>query len=254
MSETGSKKIYTNLRDYLAEVKPVSMRLHLGCQEQYLPGYINIDLPPENQTVMGVHADVYSDVRSLVCNPDVADEVRSHHLLEHFLRQEALVLLARWHRWLKPGGLLLVETPDFAESANKFLAANIDDQFVFARHIFGSHEAAWAHHFDFWSEAKYRYVLSRLGYGDFSFEKFSNNLEQKLPSFKRLGIARFEKSLKPFQRFGVNMLPNIVCRARKINSGVDYMGVIRKILAKSLVGRERTIPEVLDAWMKDIHI
>jgi len=37
------------------------------------------------------------------------DEIRSHHLFEHFDRAHALALLIRWHGWLRPGGALTVD-------------------------------------------------------------------------------------------------------------------------------------------------
>lgn len=231
------------------ENNATQIKLHLGCQEKYLEGYVNIDLPPEHHTAQTVKADKYADVRTLEYPKDSIDEIRSHHLLEHFSRQEALVLLARWHSWLKVGGVLVVETPDFEESAKKFVASSIDEQFVLARHIFGSHEAGWAYHKDFWSENKYRTVLGALGYGDFKFEKFSNNLEQKIPAvgaFARKG----EELLKGLSKFGFNFLPNIVCYAKKNQEDVDYKSVIRTILEKSVVGREE---KILEVWMNDIE-
>lgn len=225
------------------------MKLHLGCQEKYLEGYVNIDLPPEAHTVRKAKVDLEADVRKLSYEPETIEEVRSHHLLEHFSRQESLVLLARWHKWLTMGGLLHVETPDFEESAKKFVKANLDEQFVLARHIFGSHEAPWAIHQDFWSEPKYRYVLRELGFGDFRFEKISNNLEAKVPALKGSFIAKQENVLKHLGPLGFNILPNIVCFARKVESNVDYRAAIRRILEKSLVGRETNI---LDVWMKEV--
>lgn len=226
-----------------------SLKLHLGCQEKYLEGYVNIDLPQEAHTVQKAKVDVYADVRTLSYQAESVDEVRSHHLLEHFSRQEALLLLARWHKWLKMGGVLHVETPDFEESAKKFLSGSLDEQFMFARHIFGSHEADWAYHKDFWSENKYTFVLRELGYGDFSFDKISNNIESKLPAFKGTFIAKQEGLLKKLGPLGFNNLPNIVAYAKKVVKDVDYRAVIRRILEKSLVGRET---KIIDAWMKDV--
>jgi len=224
------------------------IRLHLGCQEKYLPGYVNIDLPPEHHTAQQVRADVFEDVRTLSYEPETIDEIRAHHLLEHFSRQETLVLLARWHKWLRPGGVLHLETPDFEAAAEKFLRGSIDDQFVLGRHIFGSHEAEWAYHKDYWSEKKFRFVLSELGFGDFRFEHFSNNLEQKTPFLKGMTVHT-EPILKNLSRFGFNMLPNVVCFASKKQAYIDYENVIKRILAKSLVGRETAI---LDVWMKEV--
>lgn len=225
------------------------IKLHLGCQEKYLPGYVNIDLPPSEHTAQEVKADLYADVRDLDYESNTIDEIRSHHLLEHFSRQEALLLVARWHRWLKIGGLLVVETPDFEESAKKFVVSNIDDQFLLARHIFGSHEASWAYHKDFWSEIKYRYVLNKIGFGDFKFEKFSNNLESKVPLAKSIGLSKAEGVLKKLSKIGFNFLPNIVCYAKKARNESDYPSVITKILEKSMVGRE---VKILEVWLSDL--
>jgi hypothetical protein len=229
--------------------KPV--KLHLGCQEKYLEGYVNIDLPEESHTVRKAKVDIYADVRTLSYARESVGEARSHHLLEHFSRQEALVLLARWHKWLAMGGLLHVETPDFEESAKKFVGASLDEKFMLARHIFGSHEAPWAFHKDFWSEDKFRYVLRELGYGDIRFEKFSNNLESKIPALKGTFITKQEKALKVFGPLGFNALPNIVCKALKVRREVDYRGAIKAILRKSLVGRET---KMLDVWMKEVPV
>ncbi len=227
--------------------KPI--KLHLGCQEKYLEGYVNIDLPPAAHTVQRAKVDLEADVRTLQYDRESVDEVRSEHLLEHFSRQEALVLLARWHKWLKMGGMLHVETPDFEESAKKFVNAPLDEQFMLGRHIFGSHEASWAYHMDFWSEPKYRYVLRELGFGDFRFDKISNNVESKFPALKGSFIAKKEKYLKHLGPLGFNNLPNITCFATKVKQDIDYRAAIKRILEKSLVGRES---KILDVWMKEV--
>lgn len=230
-------------------MEPKPLKLHLGCQEKYLEGYINIDLPPSEHTAQEVKADLYSDVRDLDYETSTVDEIRSHHLLEHFSRQEALFLIARWHRWLKIGGLLVVETPDFEESAKKFIRANTKDQFVIGRHIFGSHEASWAYHKDFWSETKFRYILERIGFSEFRFDKFSNNIEGKFPLTKNFGLSKAEGLLKSVGKLGFNFLPNIVCYAKKSKAVDSYHGVIKSILEKSLVGRES---KILEVWLEEI--
>lgn len=115
-----------------------SVKLHLGCGEKYLEGYINIDYPPSEHTVMTVKADIYQDIRTLEYNDNSVDEIRNHHLFEHFPRAEALKLLADWRRWLKPGGKLLIETPDFEESARAYIwVPTRKRRMELGRHIFG---------------------------------------------------------------------------------------------------------------------
>src|SRR5512139_881733 len=93
-------------------------KLHLGCGTRYLDGYVNIDHPPSEHTVQhALVADRYADINDLHYPAGEIDEVRLHHVFEHFPRQIALALLCRWTDWLKPGGLLRIETPDAMASA-----------------------------------------------------------------------------------------------------------------------------------------
>lgn len=204
------------------------MKLHLGCGEKYLAGYINVDFPQSKHPEMKVRADVYTDIRELDYPEDSVDEIRSHHLLEHFSRQEALKLLSRWHRWLKLGGKLVIETPDFEETVREFLVSGLDRQFVLARHLFGSEEADWAYHRDFWTVGKFKYVLGKLGFGNWRIMKVRRAF---------LGL------------FG-NKLPNLLVVVYKTEPRVDYEQAIKEILEKSLTSPRDPL---LDLWLKQIQ-
>lgn len=141
------------------------VKLHVGCGQRYLDGYINIDFPPEEHTVQQDSvADVLMDVRDLRMGPESVEEVRSHHVFEHFARPEACALLASWISWLVPGGLIRIETPDFSRSAMvALLHPDRRHRSVAIRHIFGSNEAPWAVHLDGWSAARLREVMESFG-------------------------------------------------------------------------------------------
>jgi predicted SAM-dependent methyltransferase len=142
------------------------MKLHLGCGQRYLDGYVNIDYPPEKHTVMEFKVDEYADITKLSYPHESIDEIRLHHVFEHFSRPVALALLCRWRDWLKVGGILRIETPDLMKSvfmlANPLLSFDTKQQVV--RHLFGSHEADWAVHWDGWYEEKYRRYFGNLGF------------------------------------------------------------------------------------------
>lgn len=149
------------------------LRLHLGCGEQHFDGYVNIDYPPAEHTVQTRSAaDLFSDITALRFPDGVVDEVRTHHIFEHFQRPTALALLCRWQRWLKVGGVLWIETPDFQGS----LASLASPDYSYAqkqsilRHLFGSHEANWAVHCDGWYREKFEHVLTALGFDALQFE------------------------------------------------------------------------------------
>jgi predicted SAM-dependent methyltransferase len=141
-------------------------RLHLGCGEKYLEGYVNIDYPPDEHPVqVSWPADVYADIRELSYEPGSVAEVRLHHVFEHFDRVTALGLLIDWYTWLEEGGILMIETPDFEASVRRFLKRRSrSHRGEIVRHIFGSQEAAWAFHADGWYEEKFHQVLEALGY------------------------------------------------------------------------------------------
>lgn len=152
---------------------PDGLRLHLGCGGVYLEGYRNIDLPPDQHGVQeGIQPDEFADIRLLEYPPGSVQEIRLHHVFEHFDRPTALRLLIDWYEWLEEGGRLVLETPDFEAGVKRFMKRRFrSERGTVVRHIFGSQEAAWAFHADAWYEEKFRQVLGTLGYEVIRVEK-----------------------------------------------------------------------------------
>lgn len=147
-------------------------RVHLGCGDRYLSGYLNIDLPPEEGVASGTsRPDVIADITALRAPNDCLSEIRLHHVFEHFERARALALLIKWHSWLVPGGALVLETPDFEACIEQFNARTSAEQGVILRHLFGSQEAPWALHKDGWSASRFRQVLPSLGFESTRIER-----------------------------------------------------------------------------------
>jgi hypothetical protein len=140
-------------------------RLHLGCGDVYLRGYLNVDYPPGLGVASGAsRPDLAADIVTLDAPERALAEVRLHHVFEHFERAVALALLVRWFEWLEPGGVLTVETPDFERCVEGFADRSPEEQSIILRHLFGSQEAPWARHLDGWSARRFREVLARLGF------------------------------------------------------------------------------------------
>lgn len=152
------------------------MKLHLGCGQVYLDGYTNIDFPLSEHTVQEKSvADEFHDLTKLYYKAKSIDEVRLHHVYEHFPRHIALAMIISWHTWLKQGGRIHIEVPDFEESAKLVVdnKASDHDRKVALRHIFGSNEAPWATHYEGWSEHSLREVCELLGFKNIQIEKTS---------------------------------------------------------------------------------
>lgn len=201
------------------------MKLHLGCGGTYLEGYVNIDYPVSDNTIMKVKADVYQDIKTLVFEAGSIEEIRSHHLFEHFNRAEALAMLVKWHRWLKPGGKLVIETPDhFWCSFLTVLVPNYGFKMRLGRHMFGSQEETWANHLDFWYKKKFKRVLKAFGFTDFRF-------------------------FHPVYR---HLLPNIKVECLRKSVEIDEENVVKEILSDYLVKGEDK-DKFFSYWLKDYH-
>jgi predicted SAM-dependent methyltransferase len=92
--------------------------LHLGCGGKRWHDFINVDLYPMDPGVpdssrSGCLADALADMRTLGLDDDCVDEIFTAHTLEHFPRWEAIAMFRDWFRILRPGGRLVIETPDF---------------------------------------------------------------------------------------------------------------------------------------------
>jgi GT2 family glycosyltransferase/2-polyprenyl-3-methyl-5-hydroxy-6-metoxy-1,4-benzoquinol methylase len=91
-------------------------RLNVACGADYQADYINIDLYPPT----GCKVDAISDVKKLPYDDDTVDEIRALHIIEHFDFHETNVVLKEWFRALKPGGKLILETPDLLAMCKAF--------------------------------------------------------------------------------------------------------------------------------------
>lgn len=165
------------------------LRLHLGCGQHYLEGYVNIDYPPEAHNVMSVRADVYADLLELSFPFESVDEIRLHHVFEHFNRITALGLLIRWYKWLKPGGKIHIETPDLLGSARTMLSeASLKVKMGVARHLAGDQAAQWGYHIDHWFPERFRHTFEALGFNVVETRQESWPEEPYLSNVHAVGI------------------------------------------------------------------
>ena len=152
------------------------MKLHLGCGQVYLKGYINIDFPLTKHSVQKSSvADEFKDITKISYPKNSVDEIRLHHVFEHFPRAQACGLLVSWRTWLKPKGEIRLEVPDFAKMTQIFANPfkNPKQKSIAIRHIFGSQEAEWAIHYEGWSQDKFGILLPLLGYTITKFHRSS---------------------------------------------------------------------------------
>ena len=143
------------------------MKLHLGCGNYYLKGYINIDLPTTKESrPLKNKVDVHKDILRLQYPNNSIDEIRLHHVFEHFTRPIVCALISAWYLWLKPIGILHIEVPDFYKTAKVILKPFISKKLIFSalRHLGGSHQADWAVHCEAYTIKSLSMLVKRYGF------------------------------------------------------------------------------------------
>lgn len=174
------------------------LRLHLGCGKWRFDGYVNIDYPPEKHNVaIELGADLHADITQLTFDNNTVDEIRLHHVFEHFNRVNALALLIRWHRWLKTSGRLHIETPDLIGSAKTLLSnESWKTKMGVVRHIAGDQASQWGYHVDHWSAERFDHTLKKLGFDSIQTQINSWQQEPFLSNVEVLALKARDISLQ----------------------------------------------------------
>jgi predicted SAM-dependent methyltransferase len=175
------------------------LRLHLGCGDVRLPGFVNVDA---NKTFA---SDVIDDLTKLenFCD-ESADEIYVCHVLEHFAHDEVPPLLKRWHAVLKPGGVIRISVPDL-DRIVRIYAANWD-HFQKDGHspwiglIYGGQKDKYDFHKTGFNQAWLRRLLTDAGFVDAQEYPLT-------PHFCGAEVVDASLSSEPFgEMFSLNMM------------------------------------------------
>jgi len=114
-----AEETYKGLSNAPSEILSNSVRLNLGCGDKILTGYINVDVTDERK---GKKPDVVCDIAKLEKFADnTVDEILTVHVIEHFYLWKLPEVLQEWKRVLKPGGVLITESPNLLHACSQIL-------------------------------------------------------------------------------------------------------------------------------------
>jgi len=202
------------------------VKLHLGCGQKCLAGYLNIDFPLENHSVQQKSvADLHADITSLNYPQGTVGEVRLHHVFEHFRRPTAAAFLASWNRWLIDGGRLHIEVPDLYRSCLTIVnpLSSFHRKAITERHLFGSHEASWAIHYEAYTADLLSGMMRAFGF--------------KLIKSRHISWR------------GIYSIELIAVKIRSFNDPADSREAARQYLTNFLVDSSKDELTLLDAWL-----
>ncbi len=182
-------------------------RVHLGCGDNHLPGFINIDLPAEGGFQQRARPpDVIGDFTRMAFPDASLQEVYAAHVFEHFQRQVAVGFLVRWHRWLRPGGILRLEMPDIEACMREFIPAPLERRLQLIRHLWGSHEAAWASHHEGWMPDYAALAFAACGFEVIDLKRIGG----RWPAFEISGRRQGEVDWRAVEQVFAAMCPGDV--------------------------------------------
>lgn len=98
-------------------------KLNLASGKDYRDGYINID----DCSMYDGKVDLNANVFTLEYEENTVDEILLSHFMMYIDTLEAPVLLKKWNKWLKPNGLLIIETGDLKKLCNTILSTDNPD-------------------------------------------------------------------------------------------------------------------------------
>jgi predicted SAM-dependent methyltransferase len=203
----NEKRAYEELQRLGLASPGIPLRLHLGCGEKFFPGYVNLDFPPSEHTVMTTAAQAWVDIRQLHFPENSVNEIRNHHLFEHFNRFTAIALLIRWQQWLVPGGRLHIETPDIVGCAHTLASkTSYKVKMGLVRHLAGDHTASWAYHLDHWFPGRFKNTLEQLGFKVLGFHRETWEKEPFLSNVHVFAEKTVNMSLEAMIRAGESIL------------------------------------------------
>jgi predicted SAM-dependent methyltransferase len=160
------------------------VRLHLGCGQSPIAGWVNIDV----QALPGV--DRVLDVRHGLPFENVA-AIYAEHFLEHLEVDDGLACLAECRRALAPDGILRISTPNldwvlathYRQGQWPTEVDAISDCFMMNRAFHG-----WGHRFLYNRQALVA-ALTAAGFAEVSLHRYG---ESDVPELA--GLERHEKS------------------------------------------------------------
>lgn len=136
------------------------MKLNLGCNEQIMPGYTNID----KDNYPGV--DLIGDVSRLDLADGCVDEIFASHILEHFHHAKTLEILKEWYRLLSTDGILKLAVPDFDRAIEIYRERGLCDWVV--NYLWGDQGYDGANHYCGFNEERLTKILKEAGFNDIS--------------------------------------------------------------------------------------
>ena len=164
----------------------MSLKLHLGCGEKHIDGYINIDI----RHMPGV--DKVDNIRFLRSfKENSVDVIYACSVLEHFSRWDYIGVLKRWYDLLKLGGTIRIGVPDF-ESIVLYYNKN-KDLLKLIGLLYGGQDYNENFHHMCWDFKNLKFDLEKIGFKNVSRYDWRTTEHFDIDDFSQAYLPHMDK-------------------------------------------------------------
>lgn len=170
------------------------LRLHLGCGNRHLEGYINIDCRKTAAT------DLVCNIRKLPYRDNSTEMIECYHVLEHVpvclmanidsrwgeKYSSLTALLKEWKRVLKSSGKLIIEVPDFDKMVEEYVNADEDRREELLVYIYGGYRFNSIHDLHRWgvNMDRLKYILEKANFRNITFKEAQDYHKEFCPCLR----------------------------------------------------------------------
>jgi predicted SAM-dependent methyltransferase len=162
------------------------MKLHLGCGDKHIEGYINIDI----RYLPGVD-EVDNVARLRKYKPNSISVIYASHVLEHFNRWEYMNVLERWYEILEPNGILRLGVPDFEEIVNYYQKTK--DLRAISGMLYGGQDYIENNHFWIWDFNTLKKELMCVGFKNVGKYNWQNTEHSYIDDYTQSYLPYLDK-------------------------------------------------------------
>lgn len=162
------------------------MKLHLGCGDKHIDGFINVDA----RELKGV--DEVDDVKLLSkFSENTIDLIYASHILEHINRLEYNNVLSRWYNLLKDDGILRIAVPDI-EKVFEHYNKNKDLR-ILRGFLWGGQSYGFNYHYCGWDFKTLKEDLESVGFKKIEIYDWRKTEHSNIDDFSQSYLPHMDK-------------------------------------------------------------
>lgn len=162
------------------------MKLHIGCGNKILDGFVNVDIRPN------VGVDVVTDIRDLsIFKDDGVSLIYCSHVLEHFSRNEYMDILKNWFNVLEMGGVLRLAVPDIEKVFNHY--SQHKDLKILRGFLWGGQTYPQNYHYCGWDFESLKSDLINTGFSNVKKYDWRTTEHSNIDDFSQCYLPHLDK-------------------------------------------------------------